>query len=57
MADFSPRIMSSAVMDTTSPLYSMAYIILKIEPLSSVWITNAFPITAFEAVKAYVIYG
>ncbi|MCP5005230.1 MAG: ATP-binding protein [Planctomycetes bacterium] len=53
----SQRMMRSAVLDTTAPLYGRADIILKIEPLSPGWITNAFPTTAFDAVKAYAIFG
>ena len=53
----SQRMMRGAVLDITAPLYGRAHIILKIEPLSPGWITNAFPITAFESVKAYAIFG
>jgi len=49
--------MRGAVLDTTAPLYGRAHIILKIGPLSPGWIANAFPITAFESVKAYAVFG
>ncbi len=53
----SQKMMRGTVLDTTAPLYGRAHIILKIEPLPPGWITKAFPITAFEAVKAYAIFG
>lgn len=53
----SQRMMRGIVLDSTAPLYGRAKEILKIKPLNPGWISDAFSIDAFEAIKLYSTLG
>jgi len=53
----SQRMMHSAVLDHSAPLYGRAREILKIRPLAAGWITEALNLSAEAAVRAYSFWG
>jgi AAA+ ATPase superfamily predicted ATPase len=53
----SQRMMHSAILDRTAPLYGRAREILKIRPLTAGWITEALNLSAEAGVAAYAFWG